>query len=98
MTLILELPAEIEARINADARARGVAPEIIVIEKVSALYHEDDANEKRRRAALSGLGMFAGYGRSVDEFLAERHAEGEAEYDGWLESRAGTENFAEDLS
>lgn len=87
MTLILELPAEIEARLNAEAQARGITPEAIAIEKMSAFYKED-ANSKRRQAALTGLGMFAGRGRSVDEFLSERHAEGEAEYEKWVEGRS----------
>lgn len=85
--MILELPAHVEARLEAEARARGLAPEMLVIEKMSALY-EEDANSKRRQAAIAGLGMFAGHGRSVDEFLAERYAEGGAEYDKWVEGRS----------
>lgn len=87
MTLILELPVEIEARLKAEARARGIAPEMLALEKMSAFY-EEDANSKRRQAALTGLGMFARRGRSVDEFLAERHAEGEADYEKWVEGRS----------
>ena len=88
MTMILELPAELEARLKADAHARGVAPEIVVVEVVSARYAEQtNADEQRRQAALAGLGMFAGQGHSVDEFLAERHAEGQAEYEKWVEGR-----------
>ena len=40
----------------------------------------DEAEAARLAAVDAGLGMFAGRGRSVDEFLAERHAEGEADY------------------
>ncbi len=101
MTMILELPAELEARLQADARARGVAPEIVVVEAVSARYSEQtNADEQRRQAALAGLGMFAGRGRSVDEFLAERHAEGQAEYEKWSAQRLGDEvdNAAGDVS
>ena len=40
-----------------------------------------NAKEAARLAAIDeSYGMFAGRGRSVDEFLAERHAEGEADY------------------
>ena len=101
MTMILELPAELEARLKADAHARGVAPEIVVVEAVSARYAEqNDADDQRRQAALAGLGMFAGRGRSVDEFLTERHAEGHAEYEKWMAERLGNEvdNAAGDVS
>lgn len=87
MTLILELPIEIEARLKAEARALGIAPEMLALETMRARY-EENADNKRREAAAAGLGMFAGRGRSVDEFLAERHAEGEAEYEKWIESRS----------
>lgn len=40
----------------------------------------DETANRRRAAALAGRGMFAGRNRSVDEFLAERRAEGEADY------------------
>lgn len=42
MTLILELPAEIEARLKADAKARGVTPEALAIEILNACLDEVD--------------------------------------------------------
>ena len=48
MTMILELPAELEARINADARALGVAPETVVVQAVSARYGETPDQRRAR--------------------------------------------------
>ena len=41
MTMILELPDHLEARLQADGRARGVAPEVVIVEAVSARYGEE---------------------------------------------------------
>ena len=49
----------------------------------------DDATRKRLAAVDAGFGMFAGVGDTVDEFMAKRSAEGQAEYDKWLEGQKG---------
>ena len=77
MTMILELPAELEARLKADARARGVAPEIVVVEAVSARYGESKSERlKRIRAARGSLKRATGeHGYGVAGFLAEKRAD-----------------------
>ncbi len=79
MTMILELPAELEERIKADASALGVSPEMVVVEKMSALYNK---NKKERLARIREARGFLkratgenGFG--VEGFLAEKRADAE---------------------
>ncbi len=79
--MTLELSPELERQIEAAARERGTdAPSFVrdaarvAIEAITDAL-KGEAAQKRRDAAAAGLGMFAGHGLSVDEFLAERHAE-----------------------
>ncbi len=92
MTLTLEISPEVELELTrAAAQAgRGLSEWILDMarEKAARSQHEDDEAEARRlEAADRAFGMFAGDGRTVDDFLADRHAEGEAEYDKWMESQ-----------
>ncbi len=85
MTLTLEIPNDLSAQIERVATARGAqsSSEMLAAYLIEAARHElerePDAAQKRREAASAGLGMFAGHGPSVDEFLAMRHAEGQAD-------------------
>lgn len=80
MTLTLELPSDLSAQIERAATARGTdAPSFLIEAARHELEREPDAAQKRREAAAAGLGMFAGHGPTVDEFLAMRHAEGQAD-------------------
>ena len=84
--MILEISGELSEQIESAARIRGTDAANFVIEAARRAVEEaspPSASEARRQAAAAGLGMFAGRGSSVDEFLAERHAEGEAEYEKW---------------
>lgn len=74
MTLVLELPAELENDLRADAKARGVAVEAVAVERLRG-----DKEAARRALVQSLRGRFKGRGPSVDEFLAERSAEAQAE-------------------
>ena len=87
MTLTLEISPEVEAEIAHEAKARGVAAEAVAAEVVTGWAFSDEQKERRKRleAVARAHGMFAGDGRTVDDFLADRHAEGEAEYDKWIE-------------
>ena len=76
--MTLEIPKELGAEIERAAKMRGTGVTEFIIEAARRAIEEPAAassDEKRRRAAAQGLGMFAGRGQSVDEFLAERHAE-----------------------
>ena len=76
MTMILELPAELEARLKADARARGVAPEIVVVEAVSARYGETPEQRRARiKAAIQNAQSYFSQFPSVGDFLEEKHAD-----------------------
>ena len=94
MTLTLELSPELEKRARADAAARRVPLEDLAMEALETFVNaaqqtsrEDD--ETARLAAVdAGYGMFKGRDPSVDEFLAQRHVEGEAEYNRWIQSES----------
>ena len=76
MTMILELPAELEARINADARTLGISPETVVVQAVSARY--DETSEQRRarvQSAIEGAQDYFSQFPAVGDFLAEKHAD-----------------------
>ena len=86
MTLILELPIELETALASEAKSRGVAVETLAIERLRAPLNAkprtiDDVKTERdlRRAAIdAGFGSLQGVLNS-DEFLAERHDEAERE-------------------
>ena len=82
MTLTLELSPELEQRARADAAARRVPLEVLAAAALEAFVNSSPQasrdDEAARLAAIdAGYGMFRGCGQSVDEFLVERHAEGE---------------------
>ncbi len=87
MTLTLDIPPRVFAGIERAAREQGVPLEAWALSVLEPFAAPDDAEAARVAAVDAGLGMFAGRGRSVDEFLAERHAEGEADYLAALERR-----------
>lgn len=81
MTLTLEIAPELEREIEQQAQQQGQS----VAEYVAAMLREKVLNSspqqtsaKPRRVA-SGFGKYAGRGRTVDDFLAERRAEAEME-------------------
>lgn len=82
MTLTLEIPSEIERA--AAASQTDVSTFLVTagLEKAATVIQPSSA-ERKRAAAMAGLGALAGTPRTVDDFLADRHAEGEAEYDKW---------------
>lgn len=56
--------------------------------RATAADEAREAEVAARVAAIDeGYGMFAGRGRGVDEFLDDRHAEGEADYLKWQKSQ-----------
>lgn len=81
MTLTLEIPNDLSAQIEREATRRGTDAPAFLIEAARVAIEATpdaltiDAAQKRREAAAAGLGMFAGRGLSVDEFLAARHKE-----------------------
>ena len=93
MTLTLELPPELEKRARADAATRRVPLEDLALEALETFVRAAqqtgrEADEAARLVAIdAGYGMFKNRGPSMDEFLAERHAEGEAEYRLWRQSQ-----------
>ena len=78
MTLTIELPADVEARLSADAAAQGRAPEQLAAEAVAERYGIAPAH-RFDPALINALreGIADGEaGREVDfqEYLAERRA------------------------
>lgn len=77
MSLILELAPELEEMVVQKAQQNGQT----VSEFAATIFRENvvaPVAAKPRRIA-QGYGMFAGSGRRVEEFLAERKAEAELE-------------------
>lgn len=75
MTLTLELAPELEQEIARQAEQQGQS----VSEYVMAMLREKTPAPAKPRRVTTGYGMFAGCGRSVDDFLAERREEAETE-------------------
>ncbi len=77
MTLILELPADVEAQLRAEAQARGVTPEAVVLESVSAKYEKAETKAERRaritRLLEESRRQLEPLAFSLDDFLAEKH-------------------------
>ena len=94
MTLKLELSPELEKRARADAATRRLPLEELAVQALEAFVdaaqqQNHEADEPARLAAIdAGYGMFAGRGPSVDEFLAQRHAEGQADYHRWQRNQS----------
>ena len=88
MTRTLEIPGDLDAQIERDARERGTDPASWLIEAARFVLNsraqkqaQARADEAARFAAIdAGFGMFAGKMGTSDEFLEQRHAEGEADY------------------
>lgn len=93
MTLKLEISPELEQRVRADAAARRVPVETLAAVALEAFVDKSNSgavsdDEATRLASIdAGFGMFADRGRSVDDFLAERHAEGEADCLKWQQNQ-----------
>lgn len=79
MSITLELSPQLEARLRAEAEARGVAPETLALETISRRYEVPLSAEERREIFKSLRGRVKGAHPTVDEFLAERSAEGRQE-------------------
>lgn len=76
MTLILELAPEIEARLRAKAQQRGLSLDAYLLE----LAERDEPSTPAKVTAASVRGKYAQpNGPTVDDFLAERRAEGQVE-------------------
>ena len=76
MTMTLELPDELEARLKADARARGVAPETAVVEAVNARYGETKEQRRARiKAAIDEAQSHFAQFPPVGDFLEEKRAD-----------------------
>lgn len=75
MILELELAPEVASEVERQAQQNGQS----VSEYVAATLREKITNGHKPRRVLSGYGKYAYLGRTVDDFLAERHAEADAE-------------------
>ncbi len=73
MTLTLEIPPRVFEGIERAAKERGMSVAEFAL-SVLEQFAAPENDEVARLAADAGLGMFAGHGQSVDDFLAERHA------------------------
>ena len=87
MTRTLEIPPDLNAQIEREARAQGTDPASWLLEaarfvlQARAQKTPTQTEQSARIATINaGFGMFAGKMGSSDEFLAQRHAEGEADY------------------
>ncbi len=96
MILTLEISPEVERELTraAATSGRGLSEWVLEtardkagIETAPAASTEDETEARRLAAIERACGMFAGDDRTVDDFLADRHAEGEAEYDKWIASQ-----------
>ncbi len=85
MILTLEIPSRVFEGIERAAREQGVPIETFAVSVLEPFAARDKSEAARLAAVDAGLGMFAGRGRTVDDFLAERHAEAEADYMAGLE-------------
>lgn len=94
MILTLEIPPRVFEGIERAAKKQGVPVETFALSMFESLAVPDEAEAARLAGIDAGLGMFAGRGRTVDDFLAERHAEGEADYLAGLERQKLREQAA----
>ena len=94
MTLTLEIPPRVFEGLERAAKERGVSVAEFAL-SVLEQFAAPEINEAARLAAIdASLGMFVGHGLSVGEFLAERHAEGKADYLAGLERQKSREQAA----
>lgn len=82
--MILQIPPELEQRLAAQAQAQGQDTQTFALAllergKLEPTQEPPPALSPRQQAARAGYGMFAGDGRTVDDFLRERHEEAERE-------------------
>ncbi len=73
MTLVLELPAELETELRAAANARGVGVETLAFERLSS--NANGTAPQARRAALNRLAGRYPSARTVDDFMSDRSSE-----------------------
>jgi hypothetical protein len=72
VTLTIDLTPEQEAAIEAEATSRGMAlPEFARLRLLEGVPAEGAGRSRK----LSGYGVLAGVGGSVEEFLRAKHAE-----------------------
>lgn len=85
MTLTLEISPEVEAELMQAATSAGRELPVWIVEAAREKAAQDQESgveteaQRRKEAAFAALGMFAGRGRTVDDFLADRRAEAELE-------------------
>lgn len=79
MTLILELPEDLEARLRTAAEERGLNE----ADAVRFLLDRTLPPAESPRQTKSAFGKYAGAGPTVDEFLREKHAETAREEASW---------------
>ena len=79
--MTLEIPSELETRLRPVADAHGQTLEAFALTQLEqSAKATATAPQSDRRARLAALrGSVKGKGPTVDEFLAERHAEARAE-------------------
>ena len=83
MTLVLELPAEVEAALHERARERGISVEELALEGVREKTRADEKRAERARILDELQGSLKGKLGSVDDFYAERRLENEREEAKW---------------
>ena len=79
MTLTLELPEELEKALENEAAERGLSAEQVALQMLQPLVKPENVEAEKPRKVLKSYGIAAGSGRSVDDFLRERHEEAERE-------------------
>lgn len=79
MTLTLEIPSDVETQLRADADRAGVPLETLAFARLTGAAPNSSSRADRVALARSLRGRAKGRGPTVDEFLAERSAEGRAE-------------------
>ena len=78
MTLVLELPEELERALELEAQRRGMEKTQLALEAVRNEVNGKAArgnNKTREKKILKSHGMFKNSTRTVDDFLRERHEE-----------------------
>ena len=82
MSLILELPAELQLQLERAATARGTDVQTFLMDAARRELQAEmptSENITRKEAIERGFGFLRGRIGSSDEFLAERHAQGQTE-------------------
>ena len=80
MTVTIDLTPEQSARLEQEAKARGVDVPAVLRDLIEQIPNrrampQKTAHPEKPARRLQGYGKFAGIGPSVDEFLREKHEE-----------------------